>query len=197
MQPSLEERRFAEHMEERKGEYLTKDEALKPRALSMRYWPDAVLTKPCLPIAEVTAEIQSLAKNMIFTMMVHHGIGLAAPQVGHNLRLFVVDIDWIRGTQYANPLVFINPTLVPVTGFSVEEKEGCLSFPNTHAVVKRQAEVTIRAQGLNGEPFELECSGLMSRVVQHEYDHLNGLTINPFLGKMARHDLRKGLRRVR
>jgi peptide deformylase len=172
-------------------------EPQKPRALNMRYWPDAGLTKPCLPVSEVTEEIQDLAKNMIFTMMVHHGIGLAAPQVGQNLRLFVVDIEWIKGTQYAKPIVFINPALVPVTGVKVDGKEGCLSFPNTHAVVKRQASVTIRAQGLDGEHFELDCHGLMSRVVQHENDHLNGVTINAHLGKIARNDLRKGLARVR
>lgn len=188
--PSPQEIRFIQQAEE------AMTEAKKPKALTMRYWPDSILSQPCIPVAEINDNIRRLAKDMIFTMMVHHGVGLAAPQVGERLRMFVADIEWVRGVEHARPYVFINPVIVPYTDIKVDSKEGCLSFPNTGATVKRQASVTIRAQDLDGVFFDLECHGLMARVVQHENDHLDGVTINKNLSRFERSELRKGLKIV-
>lgn len=187
---SAQESRLIQQAEEAAAEMA------KPKALTMRYWPDQILSQPCIPVAEINDNIRRLAQDMIFTMMVHHGVGLAAPQVGERLRMFVVDVEWIKGVEHARPYVFINPAIVPYTDIKVESKEGCLSFPNTHAVVKRQASVTILAQDLTGEFFDLECHGLMARVVQHENDHLDGVTINKSLTRIQRNELRKGLKIV-
>jgi peptide deformylase len=98
--------------------------------------------------------------------------------------------------KHANPYVFINPAIITVGSGEVESQEGCLSFPNTSAKVRRSESVIVRATDLDGGPVELECHGLMARAVQHENDHLNGVTINPHLGKIARNELRKGLKIV-
>jgi peptide deformylase len=168
----------------------------KPKALNLQYWPSAILSKAAQPISEVTNEVRVLAKDMIFTMMVYHGIGLAAPQVGRSIRMFVADVDWVRGTKYANPHVFINPTVTSIGVIGAKNPEGCLSFPNTSTDVVRSSGVHISATDMDGKPFELEAFGLMARVIQHENDHLNGVTINEHLSRTQRNDLRKGLKIV-
>jgi len=171
--------------------------------LPLVYHPSPILNEECFEIPAVTEDIVWLAKDMLFTMMKRHGVGLAAPQVGHSLRLFVVDVGWVRGIEHSDPKVFINPRVTPASPSQdrapaeISSTEGCLSFPGTKATLPRYEVVHVHALGIDGRPFELYADELLGRVVQHENDHLNGVTIHPHLGRMQRQELRKGLEKAR
>lgn len=190
-QPDTQEARVIEQVQKQIQEPRV------PQQLRLRYWPDPVLSQPCLPVTEITEGLRNLAADMIYTMMKNNGIGLAAPQVGERLRMFVADVEWQGNPRKGNPYVFINPAIVPLGANEIDSVEGCLSFPGTGTTMKRSDTVIVRATGMDGQVFELTATGLMARVVQHENDHLNGVTIHPKLGRMARNELRKGLLAVR
>ena len=181
----------------RELEKLAVEKVRPPHALPLSYFPSAILNQVCSEtLTEITEEVEHLVKDMFFTMLTYKGIGLAAPQVGRNLRLFVVDVAWTQGIKYADPLVFINPVVVPMGSLSIEGPEGCLSFPGAKVTVTRHEKIHVQALGLDGKPFEMEATDLLARVIQHEYDHLDGVTINPHLSPMQRNLLRKGLKRA-
>lgn len=136
----------------------------------LRY-PDKRLRNKALPVAEVTPEVRALCDDMAETMYAAPGVGLAAPQIGVSKRIFVIDVAPSDGPSDLK--VFINPEFVSREGETVWE-EGCLSFPGIHEEVERAAKVTVRAIGLDGQPFELAAEGLLAIAVQHEYDHLEG-----------------------
>ena len=164
----------------------------KLRLLPLRYYPDLLLKQKCDPVSEVTPEITKLAKNMIYTMMVEKGVGLAGPQVGRPLRIFVVDISWIRDVENADPHIFINPEVEPFNeqaeGLSGEvdhtkatpkitSNEGCLSFPGGYGKVERYESIRVKYLDMNGIPATMTATGFLARAIQHENDHLNGITI--------------------
>jgi peptide deformylase len=132
---------------------------------------DSILTEPARPVEVITPEIETLIDDMIETMYAAPGIGLAAPQVGVPLRIFVLDLS--VGRDPAALHVMINPEFVERDGMQLEE-EGCLSVPGFTATVARPKRVV--AQGLNrrGDQFRIEGTGLLARALQHEVDHLNG-----------------------
>ena len=136
----------------------------------LRYGADA-LHRPAEPVPEVTPEIQNIIDDMVQTMYVAPGIGLAATQVGAPLRVFVCDISVGRNSQ--DLLAFINPEFVEREGMQLEE-EGCLSVPGFNATVARPSRAVLK--GLNREGVEqiVEASGLLARCFQHEMDHLDG-----------------------
>lgn len=130
---------------------------------------EEVLREKCTPVTDFDDALRILIQAMYETMEEADGIGLAAPQVGVDKRFFVVGLP--DGTKKE----FINPQ---ITGTSVETspyEEGCLSLPNVYHEVIRPSKVIISAQDMNGNPFTLKASGLMARVIQHEYDHLDGV----------------------
>ena len=130
---------------------------------------EEVLREKCTPVTEFDDGLRILIQAMYETMEEADGIGLAAPQVGVDKRFFVVGLP--DGTKKE----FINPQ---ITGTSVETspyEEGCLSLPNVYHEVIRPSKVIVSAQDMNGNPFTLKASGLMARVIQHEYDHLDGV----------------------
>jgi len=130
-----------------------------------------VLHAPAAPVPEITPEIQRLIDDMIQTMYAAPGIGLAAPQVGVPLRIFVADIS--VGRNPADLLVFVNPEFVERDGMQLEE-EGCLSVPGFNATVARPARVTARGLTRDGQDQVIEATGLLARCFQHEIDHLDG-----------------------
>lgn len=136
-------------------------------------FPDPRLRRVSEPIVEITDEIRELARDMCEVMYDEPGIGLAAPQVGHAIRMFVIDTEWTEEDGTRNPLVLINPEFVRTAGKIVWE-EGCLSVPDFTADVERAAEVTIKALDLDGKEYVEEASGLRAVCLQHEYDHLEG-----------------------
>jgi peptide deformylase len=131
----------------------------------------AVLQRPSQRVAELTPELQMLIDDMIETMYAAPGVGLAAPQVGVALRLFVVDVS--VGRNAADLMVFVNPAFVEREGMQLEE-EGCLSVPGFTATVARPARVLVRGWDRTGTERTVEGTGLLARAFQHEMDHLDG-----------------------
>ncbi len=130
---------------------------------------EEVLREKAEPVAEVTDEIRKLTDDMFEAMIAADGVGLAGPQVGRPIRLFVVIADDnVRR-------VFINPQIIATSEELSDYDEGCLSIPGVWESIKRPAKVTVQALNENGRPFTLEADGLLARVIQHEYDHLDGI----------------------
>jgi peptide deformylase len=125
--------------------------------------------------------IHKLIDDMIETMLEYHGVGLAAPQIHEGLRLFVAALDVDEEGQAAEPVVMINPEIVPVGNDTVEDWEGCLSIPDVRGLVPRAREIKVRAYDRHGERVEIEAHDYAARVIQHETDHLDGVL---FLDRM-------------
>ena len=136
----------------------------------LRYGAD-VLHAPAAPVADITADIQQLIEDMIQTMYVAPGIGLAATQVGMPLRLFVCDIS--IGRNAGDLLTFVNPEFLEREGMQLEE-EGCLSIPGFNATVARPSRAVLKGLNRDGKEQTVEASGLLARCFQHEMDHLEG-----------------------
>jgi len=128
-----------------------------------------ILREKAQPVAEVNDEIRQLAQDMFDTMIDADGVGLACPQIGKNLRMFVLiaDDDVRR--------VFINPQIIKTSEELGDYDEGCLSIPQVYETIKRPVRVTVQALNENGKPFTLDADGLLARIIQHEYDHLDGI----------------------
>lgn len=132
---------------------------------------DRVLQQPALAVERITPEISALITDMIETMYAAPGIGLAAPQVGVGLRIFVVDLS--VGRNAADLLTFVNPVFVERDGMQLED-EGCLSLPGFNATVVRPARVVVSGLNADGLAHHVEGTGLLARAFQHEMDHLDG-----------------------
>ena len=122
-----------------------------------------------------STRIQLLIDDMIETMDEYHGVGLAAPQVHEDVRIFVAAIDGGDDEDAADPIVVINPEITPIGTDLVEDWEGCLSIPDIRGRVPRAREIRLRALNRKGERFEQTWTGFRARVVQHETDHLDGI----------------------
>lgn len=136
----------------------------------IRMLGDPILRAPSRAVEKIDAEVAVLIDDMVETMHAYDGIGLAAPQVGVPIRLFVYDVR----EPDSEPGVLINPEIVDSKGL-VKESEGCLSIPNLSEVVERASEVVVRGLNRDGEEVTVEASGLLSRCLQHEIDHLDGV----------------------
>lgn len=136
---------------------------------------DPVLREPTKPIIKVTKKTQKLIQDMFDTMYAADGLGLAAPQVGVNAKLVVIDIG-------EGPLTLINPEIKTATGEEIDV-EGCLSVPGKQAYVKRAQVVMVEALNEKGKPVRIEADGLFARCLQHEIDHLNGILYIDLVGE--------------
>ena len=132
---------------------------------------EQVLHQPAGLVREITPDIQTLIDDMIETMYAAPGIGLAAPQVGVGLRIFVIDLS--VGRDAAGVITMINPVFVARDGMQLED-EGCLSVPGFNATVARPQRATVRGLNRAGDEHIVEGSGLLARAFQHEMDHLDG-----------------------
>ncbi len=146
---------------------------------------DEILRQKAQNIADIDTNIKALSQQMLETMYRGKGIGLAAPQVGLSLRMFVLDVE------EGSPLVFINPSLLETSEELEDFEEGCLSIPGVYAKVARSAEIRIQAWNERGRPFTLSADGLLARVILHEYDHLEGLLFVDRLKQAKRDSLLK------
>lgn len=147
--------------------------------------PDPRLKKPCAPVEAVTPEIRALADDMLDTMYDAPGVGLAAPQVGVSVRMFVMDCVKEDGAE-PRPMVLINPEIVSTSDEVNTYEEGCLSIPEQYAEVTRPARVVMRWTGLDGARLEEEFDGLWATCAQHELDHLDGRLFIDHLGAIKR-----------
>ena len=138
--------------------------------------PDPRLKQECAPITEITPEVRELAERMLEDMYAADGCGLAAPQVGEVVQMVVIDVDWAGGDK--NPYVLINPRIVESSDETRTYEEGCLSFPGITVEVERPSGVVVHAENLDGDTMRYEASAnLMAVCLQHEIDHLHGITM--------------------
>jgi peptide deformylase len=152
---------------------LVEKKKLAKPPLDLHYLGDRVLRQPAKRITTVDDSIRKLAIEMLQTMYTADGIGLAAPQVGINKQLLVVDCE--LDNPAAPPFVLINPTIVRAGKTLCQDQEGCLSIPGVYLDVQRPDEIEVSYKDENGKPRKLKADGLLSRVIQHEMDHLNGV----------------------
>jgi peptide deformylase len=148
------------------------------RLLPLAYYGDPILRKKADPIIEITADTRKLVEEMIETMDACDGIGLAAPQVHHSIRLFVIRTPiQINQDQFelGEVKIFINPTLVLHSEETWQAPEGCLSIPTIRSLVERPKEVTVEYTSIEGQIVQERVSGWEARVIMHEYDHIEGI----------------------
>ncbi|WP_133128991.1 peptide deformylase [Legionella nagasakiensis] len=157
------------------------------------YLPDPRLRRVSAKVDAFDDKLQTLINDMFDTMYDAHGVGLAAPQIGVNLRLSVIDVIGDKTEQ----IVIANPEVIESEG-NIEYQEGCLSVPGTYDTVIRAEKVTVRAQDRFGKPFEIQAEGLLAECLQHEIDHLNGKLyidlLSPLKRTMARRKSEKYVR---
>lgn len=136
--------------------------------LSVLHFPDPRLRQPARPVEHFgTPALRERIEAMIHLMRKQHGIGLAATQVGLPLQLAVIELK-------DGPLTIINPHLDVLAAETDDDEEGCLSVPRVYGTVPRAKRLRLRAVDVSGTPFEVNAAGLFARVIQHEYDHLQG-----------------------
>jgi peptide deformylase len=130
------------------------------------------LEKACAPVTSFDAALKQLVEDMFETMYSARGVGLAAPQIGVDQRLVVMDVS--GGQEEGRQIVMANPEIIAQEGVQRDE-EGCLSIPEFTAIVERPYKVTVRAQDIDGQPFEITGEALQARAFCHEIDHINGV----------------------
>ncbi|MDT7688016.1 MAG: peptide deformylase [Acidobacteriota bacterium] len=152
-------------------------------------FPERVLKEVGEPVVRFDAELARLVSDMFETMYTAEGVGLAAPQVGLSLGLFVMDCEGIK-------LVAANPEIVSAEG-EQEGEEGCLSVGKIHAPLKRASRVRLRAQDVRGETFEREAEGLAARCFLHETDHCDGFLFLDRLSPLRRDMVKRRFQKVK
>lgn len=125
-------------------------------------------------VHKVSKKVKDLVRDLIDTLYSQNGVGLAAPQIGENVRVFVIDTS--SGDEPLNPIVFINPKIIKKSGAFISN-EGCLSFPEVYTDVRRYKNVMIKAMDSHGKSFVIEAKdgSLLTKAIQHEFDHLDGI----------------------
>jgi len=149
------------------------------------HYPADILRQKTVSVTEFDPSVGLLAQQMITAMLEGRGIGLAAPQVGSSLSLFIAQ------EEGGKPLIFVNPEIIGTSLETVSYEEGCLSIPGMYAEVVRPEAVVIQAYNEKGRPFKRECDGMLARIVQHELDHLKGVLFIDYLSPMKRERLLK------
>ena len=161
--------------------------------LPIRHYPDPVLRVNCLRVEQFDESLGRLVADMVETMHAAPGIGLAAPQVGVEKRLAVVDLS--VGEDPSQLLVLVNPKIENPTG-SVADEEGCLSIPAFMEKVVRPESISVSAQNADGEPLEFEAEGWLARAICHEVDHLDGVLFIDRLRGLRRERGKRALKRL-
>ncbi|MBR1976908.1 peptide deformylase [bacterium] len=142
--------------------------------LKIKKYGENVLRQKSKEVTKISKKIQVLIENLVDTMYHNNGVGLAAPQVGENVRIFVIDVT--EPNEAPDPIIFINPKIIKKEG-AINSYEGCLSFPQMYTNVRRYESVKVKALNFNGKPFVIEArdGSLLARAIQHEFDHLDGI----------------------
>lgn len=169
--------------------------------LPIRVYGDPILRKKTENVEENSEELQRLIDDMIETMRVAEGVGLAAPQVGRSERIFVADVtpmlDDFEGAEEwlpEQPMVAINPEIVWESEEDCELEEGCLSIPDIRELVVRPDEIRLCYLDRNFQPVEIEVKDVLARVIQHEFDHLEGILFIDHISAFRRRLLKRRLR---
>lgn len=155
-----------------------------------------ILRKKTVPVTKADSKLIHLVENMFYTMDHASGVGIAAPQVNSNLSVTVVDISTIEEHKKEKPLVLINPEILESDG-KIELEEGCLSIPDIRGMVTRPEKIFLKYMDFGLKEIKIELSGFLSRVVQHEVDHLNGKLFIDYFSDEKKKEIRKELNRIR
>lgn len=158
-------------------------------------FPDPVLRKNALPVVNADGKLQSLIDRMVETLYNVPGLGVAAPQVGESLRLFVYDMT-VREGEKQKLTVLMNPEIVSMEG-EIYDEEGCLSIPDYFEKVKRAARILVKGFDRDGKEIRIEAEGLHARLIQHEIDHLNGVLMLDHLSSLKRNLLLRKLKKAK
>lgn len=154
-------------------------------------YPDPRLKTVARPVTRFDERLRTLASDLAETMYAAPGVGLAATQVNVHERLLVVDISETKDQLH----VLVNPEIVWASDEQIECEEGCLSVPGVYDAVTRPAKVKVRAQNVDGTPYELDCEGLLAVCVQHEMDHLLGKVFVEYLSPLKQTRIRTRLKK--
>lgn len=157
--------------------------------LDILVYPAPELKRKSLPVEELGEDLECLLDDMTETLRDADGVGLAAPQVGRNIRVLIVDVP-LPESEEREFYELINPEIVSSKGFQMGE-EGCLSVPGFFANIRRKNHVRVSALDREGKPFTIDADGMLSRVLQHEIDHLDGMLFFDRLRQLKRDILLK------
>jgi len=159
--------------------------------LPLAYYRDPVLRRKTAKVNGIDDELRQLVADMIETLHVYDGVGIAAPQVHHSLALFITCVPTQRGGKWSqgSDRVFINPQILETSQETQVTSEGCLSIPNLYLNIIRPKKITIQAVDMEGNPFQETFKGFEAANFLHEYDHLNGILIVDRLEKDERKEL--------
>ena len=164
--------------------------------LPITLYGDKILRKKAHRVSDVDLDTVKLIKDMFETMKNASGIGLAANQVGADKQIFIVDLSAIEGYEQSKPVVLINPKIESFSDEKVVIEEGCLSIPDVRAEVERPKKVIVTYQDTNMKEQEIEASELLSRVIQHEFDHLQGVLFIDRIPQLQRKLLEPQLKKL-
>jgi peptide deformylase len=158
---------------------------------------DKILRRKTKKITDVDIETVELIKNMFQTMRNANGIGLAANQVGADKSIIVIDVSVVEEYEHIKPMVFINPEIIYKSEETIVIEEGCLSIPDIRCEIERPKDIILKYLDTEMKEHKLEASGLLARVTQHEFDHLNGILFTDLIDQMEKKKLRKPLNRIK
>ncbi len=159
--------------------------------------PDPALRKVAKPLADIDDGVRALMDDMLETMYAAPGIGLAAPQIGIDKRLIVLDVSKTEEEDEKEPMVFVNPDIVWTSDETALYEEGCLSIPDYYEEVERPAACRVRYLDRGGDEREIDCESLLATCIQHEIDHLNGVLFIDHLSKLKRDRITKKFTKAR
>ncbi len=165
--------------------------------LPITVYGDKILRKKAAKVTEVDLKAIELIKNMFDTMRNASGIGLAANQVGVDKSIFVIDISQVEGHEDTKPIAFINPKIINRSDKKVLMEEGCLSIPDVREEVRRPESITIVYHDTDLQEHTMEADGLMARVIQHEYDHLQGILFTDLIPDDVKKKYKKEINKIR
>ncbi len=168
--------------------------------LPITIYEDPYLRTKCDPVEKDSEELQQFVDDLFETMYNAHGVGLAAPQVANTSRIFVIDVDAMlkeeKGSEPMGPVAFINPKIIKKSNDLVEYEEGCLSIPDIRENIQRPDYIKVKYLDRDFKEQTLEARGWLSRVIQHEYDHIDGVLFIDYLGSFRKRLLRGKLKQM-
>jgi len=165
--------------------------------LPITLFGDKILRKKTNLVTKIDNETIELIRDMFATMRNANGIGLAANQVGVDKQIFVVDISGVEGFEDSKSMTIINPKIVERSEKKNKMEEGCLSIPDVRAEIERSEEITLTYQDVDLKEHTVKVGEVLARVIQHEYDHLQGILFTDYLSEEEKKELKKDLENIK
>ena len=158
---------------------------------------DKILRRKVKKVSDIDVETVELIKNMFKTMRNANGIGLAANQVGADKSIIVCDVSVVEEYKKLKPMIFINPEIIYRSEEKIVMEEGCLSIPDIRCEIERPREIVLKYKDTEMKEHEIEASELLARVIQHEFDHLNGILFTDLIDQIQKKKLKKPLNLIK